>query len=270
VVAATATATVCSTGNYNFTLAAGGFITGTTRIDGVGCDDCTTNIPALPFSVNIYGTGYTAATVGSNGILAFGTANNAFQATCMPIATATNQLDPFYRDQRTDCATGCGIYTITTGTAPNRIFTIEYRTIYFGETSATPTLDYGVNLYENGSPPFEFTYQLINPTTQTARVTSIGVQQNGTVFRQYACDSTGQTPPVSSGQRIIWTLAACTTGTVTNTPAVPTATATRTNTPPVGTATATCTTGGPSLGPWAPVATYTALIESPEVGSDGT
>ena len=220
----TATPTSCAT-NYDFTLAAGGFITGTTRIDGVGCDDCTT-AATIPFSVSIYGTSYNAATVGSNGILAFGTAGNAFSGSCIPVAGATNQLMPFYRDQRTDCTGGCGIYTITTGTAPNRVFTVEYRTIYFGEASTVPTLNYGVNLYESGSPAFEFTYLLINATTQTGRITSIGVQQNGTVFRQYACDTTGQTPPVSSGQRIIWTLATCTTGTATTTPVAPTATAT--------------------------------------------
>jgi hypothetical protein len=124
----------CTPGAYNYAVGAGAMIPGTTRIDGAGCDDCVTAIAALPFPVSIYGTSYTAATAGSNGILAFGTVNNAFQATCFPVATATNELMPFYRDQRTDCASGCGIFTATTGTAPNRVFTIEYRTIYFGES----------------------------------------------------------------------------------------------------------------------------------------
>jgi hypothetical protein len=112
---------------------------------------------------------------------------------------------PFYRDQRTDTVsgcTGCGIFTTTTGTAPNRVFRVEYRTTYFGETSATPTLDYEVNLYENGSPAFDYTYGLINGTTTTGRITSIGVQKNTTLFTQYACDTTGQTPPVATGQKL--------------------------------------------------------------------
>ena len=57
----------------------------------------------MPFPVSIYGTSFTSGTVGSNGILAFGTAGNAFSGSCLPVATATNQLMPFYRDQRTDC-----------------------------------------------------------------------------------------------------------------------------------------------------------------------
>ena len=43
--------------------------------------------------------------------------------------------DPYWRDQRTDAVsgcTGCGIFTTTTGTAPNRVFRVEYRTTYFG------------------------------------------------------------------------------------------------------------------------------------------
>ena len=112
---------------------------------------------------------------------------------------------PFYRDQRTDAVggcTGCGIFTTTTGTAPNRVFRVEYRTIYFGETSATPTLNYEVNLYESGSPAFDYTYGLVNSTTTTGRITSIGVQQNTTLFTQFACDTTGQSPPVATGQKL--------------------------------------------------------------------
>ena len=149
----------------------GTLIPGTTRIDGAGCDDCTTSIPTLPFPVSIYGTNFTAATLGSNGVVAFGTVQNSFTATCLPVTTATNQLMPFYRDQRTDCASGCGIFTATTGSAPNRVFSIEFRSIYFGETSTTPTLDYEVNLRESGSTPFDYTYGLVNTTTTTGRIT---------------------------------------------------------------------------------------------------
>ena len=55
--AGTATATACPT-NYNYTLTNGTMITGTTRIDGTGCDDCTTTISSLPFPFTLYGTTY--------------------------------------------------------------------------------------------------------------------------------------------------------------------------------------------------------------------
>ena len=167
----------------------------------------------MPFPVNIYGTSFSSGTVGSNGVLAFGTNANAFAGSCLPVPTATNELMPFYRDQRTDCTGGCGIFTATTGVAPNRVFTVEYKTIYFGETSTTPTLDYEVNFYENGSPAFDYTYGVIAATTQTGRITSIGVQNSATLFKQFACDATGQTPPVTTGQRLSWAFGSCATPT---------------------------------------------------------
>ena len=107
---------------------------------------------------------------------------------------------------------------------------MEYRTTYFGETSATPTLDYEVNLYESGSPAFDYTYGLINSTTTTGRITSIGVQENTTLFTQYACDTTGQTPPVATGQQLTASLAPCGSPTPTATPTT-TASATPSCTP---------------------------------------
>ena len=258
--------------NYNFTLGTGTLIPGTTRIDGVGCDDCTTAIPALPFAVSIYGTNFTAATAGSNGILAFGTAQNAFSGSCLPVTTATNELLPFYRDQRTDCTSGCGIFTATTGSAPNRVFTVEYRAIYFGETSTTPTLDFEVNLYESGSTPFDYTYAVMNTTTQTGRISSIGTQRDPAFFRQFACDATGQTPPVTAGQRISWTLAACGTPSATPT-STATATATATSTPvatatqatatPTSTATATVTATATPTATHTPIATPSVSSPTP-------
>ena len=167
---------------------------------------------------------------------------------------------PFYRDQRTDCA-ACGIFTTTTGTAPNRVFRVEYRTIYFGETSGTPTLNYEVNVYENGSPAFDYTYGLVNSTTTTGRITSIGVQQNTTVFTQFACDTTGQNPPVATGQTLTASLAPCGSPTPT-----PTATATSTGTP---SPTPTCPPGG-TPGPWTQAAPVTVDHYGGFMDSDGT
>ncbi len=161
----TPTATPSCSPNYTFTSGTGTLVPG---VDDTGnhCDDCTTVI-SLPFSVTLYDQTFTSATVGSNGIFAFGTNNNAFAGSCLPVLDRyVSRRCPFYRDQRTDC-TSCGIFTTTTGTAPNRVFRAEYRTIYFGETSGTPTLNYEVNVYENGSPAFDYTYGLVNSTTQT-------------------------------------------------------------------------------------------------------
>ena len=199
---------------------------------GNHCDDCSTAV-SLPFPVTIYGTVYNSASVGSNGHFTFGTVNDGFTLSCMPVATTTDVLAPYWRDQRTDAAvsgcTGCGIFTTTTGTAPNRVFRVEYRTTYFGQTSSTPTLNYEVNLYESGTPAFDFTYGLVTPFTATGRFLTIGVQQNTTRFTQFACDPTGGTnPPVATGQKLTGSLQPCGSPTPT---ATATATATTTASP---------------------------------------
>ena len=149
----TATATPSCTPGYAFTSGTGTIIPGVTDT-GNHCDDCSTVI-SLPFAVTLYGTSYNSAAVGSNGHFTFGTVNNGFTLSCMPVTPpGTDALGPYWRDQRTDAVsgcTGCGIFTTTTGTAPNRIFSVEYKTTYFGQTSTTPTLDYEVNLYESGT-----------------------------------------------------------------------------------------------------------------------
>ena len=137
----------------------------------------------------------TSATVGSNGTSPLAPTPTPFKAVAARHWRYVWTM-PFYRDQRTDAVggcTGCGIFTTTSGTAPNRVFRVEYRTIYFGENSTTPTLNYEVNVNENGIPAFDYTYGLVNSTTQTGRITSIGVQQNTTRFTQFACDTTDRT-----------------------------------------------------------------------------
>ena len=208
---ATPTATASCTPNYAFTSGTGAIVPGVTDT-GNHCDDCSTVI-SLPFPVTIYGTIYNSAAVGSNGHFTFGTVNNGFTLSCMPVSSGTDVLAPYWRDQRTDAVggcTGCGIFTTTTGTAPNRIFRVEYRTTYFGQTSSTPTLNYEVNLYESGTPVFDFTYGLVTTFSATGRFLTVGVEKDTTVFTEFGCDPTGGTnPPVSTGQQLTASLQSC-------------------------------------------------------------
>ena len=108
----TATATASCTPNYAFTSGTGTIVPGVTDT-GNHCDDCSTVI-SLPFPVTIYGTIYNSAAVGSNGHFTFGTVNNGFTLSCMPVSSGTDVLAPYWRDQRTDAVggcTGCGIFT---------------------------------------------------------------------------------------------------------------------------------------------------------------
>src|SRR5207249_643090 len=135
--------------NYNISQSTGAAIVpGTSDIGNHG-DDIVTTI-ALPFAYNLYGTPYTSANVSSNGTLQFVSNNNAWTNTCLPGSGFDTAIFPHWDDQRTDttltCTGGCGIYTSTSGTAPNRIFNIEWRVVYFGNTAQQA--NYEVRLYE--------------------------------------------------------------------------------------------------------------------------
>jgi N-acetylneuraminic acid mutarotase len=224
--------------DYTFALATGTFVPGVTDI-GSHCDDCDTPV-TLPFPVTLYDQTFTTAEAGSNGHLTFGADNATFAITCSPFGVdgTTYALGPYWTHQVT-FNPGQGIFTTTTGTAPNRVFYIEWRSTYFGSPD---TLNYEVALYENGTPPFQYIYNTITPASApNDSELVVGVKKDDTNFDQYGCDpSGGQNPPVSSGQ----TLEATCVG------ASPTPTPTATPTP-TPTPTATCPPGGPDApGPW--------------------
>ena len=90
-----------------------------------------------------------------------------------------------HRQHRPICSTtctNCGIFTTTTGSSPNRVFYIEYRTSYFENT----TLNYEVALFENGSPPFQYIYNTINPVASKDSQLVVGVKKDDTTFTQHA------------------------------------------------------------------------------------
>ena len=250
---ATATPTCPVAQNYIYTVSAGATIVpGTTDIGNHGDDNST--VIALPFAYQLYDQIFTSVAAGSNGHLTFGTVINSFLATCIPVSGATYAIGPYWTDQCTGpCAQGvtscpgCGIFTSVSGTAPNRIFNIEWRTAYF--YSANVPLNYEVRLYE-GQLRYDVIYGTVNPFTPLPeRQLAVGVQRNamGGNHTLVGCDSSGgQNPPVSAGQLYIYTLGACATptptNTVTNTPVPPTNTATHTATR-TATATATPVTG---------------------------
>ena len=89
-----------------------------------------------------------------------------------------------WQDQRTDfglsgCASfpggNCGVFTSVSGSAPNRIFNIEWRTVLFNDNNATQ--NYEVRLYEN-DPNLKFEVIIGNLTNNATENWVSGVQGN--------------------------------------------------------------------------------------------
>ncbi len=239
----TGTATPCSI-NYTVATSTATIVAGVVDV-GNHCDDCTTSFN-LPFLVRLYDRPFTNAEVGSNGIVSFDIADNAFSNNCLPSASATYQIFPHWDDLRTD-ASGSGIFTSTTGTAPNRTLHIEWRTTYF---SGGGTANFEVRMYEAQPNQFDIVYGTV---TQNAVSATIGVQKDGTLFTQYSCNTTVNN---INGLDLTFTRPtnSCGTGTAV---ATGTSTTTRTSTA-VATGTNTTTRTGTTVATDVPTATRTS------------
>jgi hypothetical protein len=205
-----------------------GAITQATTNIGQSCDDCVTTIP-LPFAVKLYNQIFSTVNVGSNGNLQFTTAETTFTNACLPITGLGVALMPHWDDLRTTVQTGCaafpngcGVFTSVTGTAPNRVFNIEWQATYF--SNASQTANFEVKLYENNTNTntvFHFVYGTV---AQFGAGATIGAKNSTGSSTQYSCNQS----TIVSGRLLVWTWAGCI---ATSTP-----TRTRTRTPtPTGT-----------------------------------
>ena len=198
-------------------------------------DDQVTNVP-LPFPYIACGGTYNNINVSSTGNAQFNTSDSDFNNICLPWSGHHCTIFPYWDDLRTDSNSGCvsfpggtcGVYTSVTGSAPNRIFNIEWRAVYFA--SPTDTANFELRLYE-GQNRFDVIY---GPTANDNITATAGMQSSDTCFAQYFCNGSGG--PATGG----WTVGPAgtpnPTPTATATPpgtatATPTATATATATP---------------------------------------
>jgi len=171
---------------YTITTETGQSITPGVDDTGNHFDDGTTPI-TLPFPVSIYGQSYTQAVVDSNGTLQFTGDNTTFTNTCLPGSLYGRTFFPYWDDQRTDnfSGTGEGIFTTTTGSAPNRVFYIEWRTEYY---DGGGTANYEVVLNENDQVLKTIYGQMDEGNTSSTE----GAQDSGTgPVDQYGCNGAG-------------------------------------------------------------------------------
>jgi hypothetical protein len=262
----------CPAQQYVITPGTDAIVAGTTDI-GSHCDDCDTMI-SLPFSFQLYDQIYNTVSVSSNGRLDFVCQNESggYITACLPPPANVCPYDftvfATWQDLCTDTASGscggdhcngCGVFTSTSGSPPNRIFNIEWRVATYGTGARAPTDNFEVRLYE-GDPnlKFEVIYGTLDPASipSTGENWVAGVQGDSTAgfFTQDFCNPVANVPPSNVSKT--YEIPPC--GTPSPTPtatASPTATATATVT---ATATATATVTASAT----PTATATATPTS--------
>jgi hypothetical protein len=202
-------------GSYtvDFTLPSGNVYTisqtsGTSIVPGVTdtgnhCDDCTTTIN-LPFAYSFCSQTFSNVAISSNGNLQFAGNNTASKNACLPQNGFDWTIFPFWQDLVTD-GPGNGVFTSTTGAAPNRIFNIEWRAAYYSGAVSTSSVNFEVRLYEN-QPRFDIIYGNLNGDGNQA---TVGVQQDQNNYTPFECDAGG----LSSGLQLTFQTQPCLSGT---------------------------------------------------------
>jgi hypothetical protein len=228
-------------------------------------DDGTTFV-ALPFAFQLYDQTYNGVNVSSNGNAQFTTTDVDWIAVCLPWINDFT-IFPMWSDQCTDnnadtcgggsARTGLGIFTSVSGSAPNRIFNIEWRTIFFASGDTSPTQNYELRLYEN--PDENLRFDVVYGTTTSAGATQMfvgGVQGNSGAgfFTQDFCLASTETPPTDVSRT--YEIPPC-SPTPTPTPGTPTPT------PTPGTPTPTPTPGTPTPTPTVTVTPTPSITPTP-------
>jgi hypothetical protein len=229
----------CPPSQYTVTSGTDTIVPGTTDI-GSHCDDCDTPV-TLPFAFTLYDQTFTSVNVSSNGRLDFVVANEpgGFITSCLPAPPNVGPYDftifGAWEDMRTDSNSGCssfpggncGVFTTVEGTAPNRIFDIEWRSVLFGNTSSA--VNFEVRLFENDpNLKFEIVYGNIN--TGGATESWVGGVQGNSGAGFFTQDFCGANPPTNVSKT--YQIPPCASPTPTPTPTItPTPTATPTPTP---------------------------------------
>ncbi len=191
--------------DYVVSTSSDSLVPGTTDI-GNHCDDCRTTV-ALPFPVQFYGQTFTTASVSSNGLLRFGgLVSTSGTPTCLPAPGLTNTIAAHWDDLQTANPGGgcpiCGIFATTTGTAPHRIFHLEWRATRAGVGGL---VEFQVRFPEDGSA-FDIVYGTV---TNAGRGATVGVQRGtNSPVTQFGCAVT----TLQAGLKLTFQPRPCTTG----------------------------------------------------------
>ncbi|OQP62058.1 hypothetical protein A3860_29330 [Niastella vici] len=183
---------------YGFTAATGTFTpnTGATTLYSAGTDDELSAAQNIGFTF-VYGcNSYTQFKVCSNGFISLGAAatNNTYTN-----ALATTGQGPLIAPLWDDLVVGTGgsVNYVLTGTAPNRVLTVEWLNMKWNYQAPVASTSFQVKLYET-SNVIEFIYRR-ESTTLNNPTASIGINGGSSATDYYSLNGTGTAPAAVYG-----------------------------------------------------------------------
>jgi hypothetical protein len=170
-------------------------------------DDFTTALPAPPFALRLFGQTYTVGAVSTNGVLGLGPGglNASFFNSTLPSNVFGPAIFAYWDDLVTTNASG-GIYTNTTGVAPERVFEVRWQVRHI---SGTAPFAFSIYFFESpASPEFLIAYAPGNEPLAQASSATIGLQAGSSgpaatfSFNQQVITSTTRLTPRCLAQSI--------------------------------------------------------------------
>jgi hypothetical protein len=182
--------------NYTFAASTGATLdpmTGATSVIADSDDDTPTSTPAnIGFNFTLNGTVYTQYSVSPDGWILLGgtTASNQY-TNAVTSTTNTPKLYPYWDDMAT--GTDGNVKVLVTGTAPNRIFKVQWQVTIPRNTSGASNATFQAWLYE-GSNKIEYRYGSMGTPDGSA---SGGITVNATNYQSltFGSNSSSTTTP---------------------------------------------------------------------------
>ncbi len=142
--------------SYSFTAVSGTYTANAapTQIHASSVDDATTTGLPIGFTFQYACTNYTTFECSTNGWLAFGTSSGTELTNDLTNTTNRPKIAPLWDDLAT--GTGNVNYQLT-GTAPNRVLTVEWRQMEWSFSATGDVISFQVKLYETTNN-IEFVY----------------------------------------------------------------------------------------------------------------
>ncbi len=155
-----------------------------TNLSAIEADDASARIP-IGFTFEFEGVPYTDVVASSNGFLSFDT----LATTVAAFLDRTNDLDngpadmrplaaPLWDDLSGQGTASAANYEVS-GTAPNRVFTMEWENSWWDFNASGSTVSFQVKLFETTNQ-IEYHYDYVDPSIVSAPSASIGLSGVGT------------------------------------------------------------------------------------------
>lgn len=168
------------------------YITGGTGVSSIHQDDAYSGALPIGFSFKFGCLGYTRVYASSNGVLSF-SGSPGYENNTTP-DSSWRFLAPLWDDLHG--GEGAASY-VTTGTAPNRVFTMEWKNWRKLNTNPSKNMSFQVKLYE-GTNVIQYMYKQEIPVVTGTQSASIGLFDGSPAARQRWLNNASASPTVSS------------------------------------------------------------------------